>query len=347
MRITSDALPGRLQKGLDRGYLIFGAEPLLIEESADAVREAARTHGVDEILRFTAGVDLDWEQIGTVGQALSLFATRRLLEIRLPTGKPGESGARALTEFLEEADDSVHLCLILGRTDKSIQSAKWFKAVESVSTAVEARAVTSQQLPGWIKSRLATHGVKATQGAIDRLAYYSEGNLLFAAQEISKLPLVLDGETLDEVMLDSWAADQARFSVFALVDVAMNGQPAPALRMLQGLKREGTEPILINWALAREVRVLYEMAKDMSQGADRRRVFERFRVWRSRERCIGAALQRLDMPRLGALLQQLALNDRVIKGHAFAPGGVWAEIERAILLLCGIKVVQRKIALNY
>jgi DNA polymerase-3 subunit delta len=347
LRLAPDALSNRLQKGLDRAYLIFGAEPLLIEESADAVREAARSRGIDEILRFTAGVDLDWEQIGTMGQALSLFATRRLLEIRLPTGKPGESGARALMDFLEEADESVHLSLIMGRTDKSIQSAKWFKTVESVSTSIEARAVTPQQLPAWIKGRLAAQGVKATPGAIDRLAYYSEGNLLFAAQEISKLPLLLGQHTLDEAMLDSLAVDQARFSVFALVDVAMNGQAASALRMLQGLKREGTEPILINWALAREVRVLNEIAKDLSSGSDRRKVFERFRIWRSRERCVGSALARLDTARLGELLQQLAFNDRVIKGQATAPGGVWAEIERAILLLCGIKVIQRKTALNY
>ena len=183
MRIASNALSDQLEKGLSNTYLIFGAEPLLIEESADMIRRTARQQGIDEVLRFTAGVDLDWQQILDTGQSLSLFSTRRLLEIRLPTGKPGDAGAKALIEFIEKADPSDHLSIILGRVDKAVQSSKWFKTVESSGTSVEARAVTAQQLPAWISDRLRANGVKATRGAIDRLAYYSEGNLLFAANQ--------------------------------------------------------------------------------------------------------------------------------------------------------------------
>ena len=144
------------------------------------------------------GVDLDWKQLLSVGQALSLFASKRLLEIRLPTGRPGDTGAEVLMEFLSDPERTDHLVVILGKVDKAIQSSKWFKAIESKSTAVEARAVTPQQLPAWIRDRLRAEGIKATPGAIERLAYYSEGNLLFAAQEISKLPLVLDDAKFDE-----------------------------------------------------------------------------------------------------------------------------------------------------
>ena len=347
MRIAPPALAGRLQKGLDNAYLLFGAEPLLVEESAEAIRSAARDEGVEEILRYTAGVDLDWKQILSAGQALSLFATRRLLEIRLPTGRPGDTGAEVLMAFLNDTDSTDYLVVILGKVDKAIQSSKWFKAMESQSTAVEARAVTTQQLPAWIRERLRAEGIRATPGAIDRLAYYSEGNLLFAAQEISKLSLLLDGAELDENALDSLVSDQARFSVFALVDAALAGKTAEAVRMLHGLQREGSEAILVNWALAREVRSLYPMSLEIAKGADRKSVFQRNRVWRSRVACISAALGRLNPEDFLELLQQLAQSDQVLKGQRQVPGGVWAELERVILMLCGINVLQRKDAINY
>ena len=157
---------------------------MLVEESAEAIRTAARSQGVEEILRYTAGVDLDWKQLLSAGQA----------------GRPGDTGAEVLMEFLSDPERTDHLVVILGKVDKAIQSSKWFKAIESQSTAVEARAVTPQQLPAWIRDRLRAEGIKATKGAIERLAYCSEGNLLFAAQEISKLPLVLDGAELDEAV---------------------------------------------------------------------------------------------------------------------------------------------------
>ena len=347
MRLAPAALTGRLQKGLDNAYLLFGAEPLLVEESAEAIRLAARDQGVDEILRYTAGVDLDWKQILSAGQALSLFSSKRLLEIRLPTGRPGDNGAEVLIEFLSETDNMNHLVVILGKVDRAIQSSKWFKAVESQSTAVEARAVTAQEMPAWIRERLHGQGIKATPGAIDRLAHYSEGNLLFAAQEISKLPLLLNGAELDEDMLDSMASDQARFSTFALVDTALAGKTVEAMRMLHGLQREGSEAILVNWALAREVRSLYPMALEIAQGADRKSVLQRYRVWRSRASCMSAALGRLKPENFREVLQQLAHSDQVLKGQRQSPGGIWAELERAILMLCGINVLRRKDAITY
>ena len=347
MRLAPPALSGRLQKGLDSAYLLFGAEPLLVEESAEAIRTAARSQGVEEILRYTAGVDLDWKQLLSAGQALSLFASKRLLEIRLPTGRPGDTGAEVLMEFLSDPERTDHLVVILGKVDKAIQSSKWFKAIESQSTAVEARAVTPQQLPAWIRDRLRAEGIKATKGAIERLAYCSEGNLLFAAQEISKLPLVLDGAELDEAALDAMTSDQARFSVFPLVDAALAGKTAESVRMLHGLQREGSEAILVNWALAREVRSLYPMSLEIAAGADRKSVLQRHRVWRSRASCISSALSRLNPKSLQALLQQLAYSDLVLKGQRQAPGGIWAELERAVLMLCGINVLQRKDAVNY
>jgi len=348
LRIAPPALTGRLGKGLDNVYLLFGTEPLLIEESADAIRAAARQHGVEEILRYTAGVDLDWQQISSTSRSLSLFASARLLEIRLPSGKPGDAGVRTLNDFLADNDPSTHLVLILGRVDKSTQSSKWFKALESHGIAVEARAVALAQLPGWIDQRLRAQGIKATRGAIERLAYYSEGNLLFAAQEISKLPLLLGSDReLDETLLDTLVSDQARFSVFALADAALAGNAPHALRMLYGLRREGSEAVLVSWALVRETRALYKMAIELAAGAKRQSLYQQHRVWRSRMPCISAALTRLDTAQWARVLHGLAIADQVLKGQRQVPGGVWAELERVVLLLCGINTLDANYAINH
>ncbi len=284
-------------------------------------------------------MDLDWQQISSASRSLSLFASARLLEIRLPSGKPGDAGVRTLNDFLADNDPSTHLVLILGRVDKSTQSSKWFKALESHGIAVEARAVTLAQLPGWIDQRLRAQGIKATRGAIERLAYYSEGNLLFAAQEISKLPLL--------TLLDTLVSDQARFSVFALADAALAGNAPHALRMLYGLRREGSEAVLVSWALVRETRALYKMAIELAAGANRQSLYQQHRVWRSRMPCISAALTRLDTAQWARVLHSLAIADQVLKGQRQAPGGVWAELERVILTLCGINTLDANYAINH
>ncbi|MDP6313706.1 MAG: DNA polymerase III subunit delta [Arenicellales bacterium] len=343
MRIAPSALAARLAQGFQRTYLLFGAEPLLVEECAQAIRQAARNAGIDEVLRYTAGVDLDWQQVMAGTLAQSLFSSRRLLEIRLPSGKPGEAGARALTEFLATDNPDIILVLIAGRVDKSSQSAKWFKALEAAGVAIEARPLTAEQLPGWIDQRLRAQGLRPSAGAVQRLAHFSEGNLLAAAQEISKLPLLVGaGSSLDEDRLEQLIADQARFTVFTLADAALAGNAARTLRVLHGLRREGVEAVLVVWALAREMRSLAAMADELASGRARADVYRRHRVWRSRTACVGAALARFSAADWSRLLARLARADRALKGRSQVVGGIWVELERVALAVCGITTVDQR-----
>jgi uncharacterized protein Yka (UPF0111/DUF47 family) len=187
VRVNPSALAARLEKGLVGAYVLFGAEPLMLEEAADQIRVVARQAGVDEVRSLTAGIDLEWSELDGNARSLSLFSSRRLIEIRLPTGKPGDAGSKAMLTYLDEKVEDTILVVIAGRIDKRGQSSKWFKAMEKEGLVVEARALTRDQLPRWIEQRLNTQKIAATPGAVQRLAYYAEGNLMAAAQEIRKL----------------------------------------------------------------------------------------------------------------------------------------------------------------
>ena len=245
MRLTPDSLPSRLEKGCDHAYLLFGPESLLVDEGCALLRQAARAQGVGEILRFTAGVDLDWQQLHESTRSLALFSSRRMIEVQLPTGKPGPMGAKTLVSLLEEDRDDIILAVVTGRIDKRAQAANWFKMLEKKGTVVEASAVPAGKLPRWIGARLLTKGLRPESGVAKRLAFYVEGNLRAAAQEIDKLALLLPpGQTLTDEILERSISDQARFSVYQFVDSCLQGVFQRALRMLTTLRHDGTEPVL-------------------------------------------------------------------------------------------------------
>ena len=344
MRVNPSALNAQLEKGLVSAYVLFGAEPLMLEEAADQIRTVARQAGVDEVRSMTAGVDLDWLELNANARSLSLFSSRRLIVIRLPTGKPGDAGSKAILTYLDENVEDTILVVIAGRVDKRGQSSKWFKAMEKEGLAIEARALTRDQLPRWIEQRLNSQEIAATAGAVQRLAYYAEGNLMAAAQEISKLALVLGtGATLDEKRLDELTQDQARFSVYNLVDTALSGDEIRALRILSVLRREGTESVLLVWALAREVRTLEAVSAALASGESQADIFRRHQVWRSRVNCVNAALRRHPHGYWAALLSRLCQLDYVVKGRKSAAGSVWAELEQVLLSVCGINTVSTSV----
>ena len=212
--------------------------------------------------------------------------------------------------------------------------------MEKGGLAIEARALTRDQLPRWIEQRLNSQEIVGTAGAVQRLAYYAEGNLMAAAQEISKLALVLGtGATLDEKRLDELTQDQARFSVYNLVDTALSGDEIRALRILSVLRREGTESVLLVWALAREVRTLEAVSAALASGESQADIFRRHQVWRSRVNCVNAALRRHPHGYWAALLSRLCQLDYVVKGRKSAAGNVWAELEQVLLSVCGINTI--------
>lgn len=340
MKLNSAQLTKHLQGTLAPIYVVSGDDPLLCQEAADAIRAAARQQGFDERQVFSADANFDWGSLLQAGASLSLFAERRLLELRLPSGKPGDKGAAALLEYAARPAEDTLLLISLPKLDGSAQKTKWGKAlVEGPQTQfVQIWPVDAGQLPQWIRQRLAQAGLAAQPDAVELIAARVEGNLLAAAQEIEKLKLLADGQPITLETVQAAVADSARFDVFGLVDAILNGEAGHAQRMLEGLRGEGVEPPVILWALARELRLLASLAQQYSQGIPLDKAFSQARppVWDKRKPLMTKALQRHSAQRWSQLLQDAQQIDAQIKGQA--PGSVWTGLSRLSLLMAGLRL---------
>jgi DNA polymerase-3 subunit delta len=340
MKLNSAQLTKHLQGTLAPIYVVSGDDPLLCQEAADAIRAAARQQGFDERQVFSADANFDWGSLLQAGASLSLFAERRLLELRLPSGKPGDKGAAALLEYAARPAEDTLLLISLPKLDGSAQKTKWGKAlVEGPQTQfVQIWPVDAGRLPQWIRQRLAQAGLAAQPDAVELIAARVEGNLLAAAQEIEKLKLLADGQPITLETVQAAVADSARFDVFGLVDAILNGEAGHAQRMLEGLRGEGVEPPVILWALARELRLLASLAQQYSQGIPLDKAFSQARppVWDKRKPLMSKALQRHSAQRWSQLLQDAQQIDAQIKGQA--PGSVWTGLSRLALLMAGLRL---------
>ena len=336
MKLNPAQLGKHLQGNLSPVYVVSGDEPLLCQEAADAIRAATRQQGFSERQVFNADNNFDWGNLLQAGASLSLFADKRLLELRIANGKLSDKGAALLEYLARPAEDTV-LLISLPKLDGSAQKTKWGKAlIEGAHTQfVQIWPVDASQLPQWIRQRLAQSGLSASAEAVDMIAIRVEGNLLAAAQEIEKLKLLVEGTQIDVDTVHASVADSARFDVFGLIDAALNGEAAHALRMLEGLRGEGVEPPVILWALAREIRSLATIAQQYGQGMPLEKAFSSARppVWDKRRPLVSKALQRLSAARWAALLQDAQHIDAQIKGQA--AGDPWSGLSMLTLQLCG------------
>lgn len=330
MKLYPEKLSAHLRQGpLAPVYLVAGDEPLQVGEAADAVRVAARREGFDSREVFFAERGFDWMSLRAASESLSLFAEKRLIELRLPTGKPGDVGAKTLLEYAERPAEDTVLLVISGRVDKKN---KWVGALEKVGVLVEYWPMDAAQLPRWIEDRLASRGLAADREAAQLLADRVEGNLLAAAQEIDKLALLVEGGKADAEAVRNAVADSARFDIFQLTDMALAGDAAKALRMLEALRAEGIEPVLIIWALAKEIRNLAEMAFKVAGGQSASRVSAN--VWpKKRQPVVARALERLPVKVWERLLLEAALIDRQVKGAR--RGDPRQGLERLVAAMAG------------
>ncbi|MGH8353856.1 MAG: DNA polymerase III subunit delta [Pseudomonas sp.] len=337
MKLAPAQLAKYLQGNLAPVYVVSGDEPLLCQEASDAIRAATRSRGFAERQVFHAEANFDWGLLYEAGASLSLFAEKRLLELRLPSGKPGDKGAAALLEYLSRPPEDCVLLLSLPKLDGSTQKSKWAKALIDGSQAqfIQIWPIDAQQLPQWIRQRLAQAGLAASQEALELIAARVEGNLLAAAQELVKLKLLAENGQVDASTVQAAVADSARFDVFGLIDAALNGEAAHALRMLEGLRGEGVETPVILWALARELRLLANLAQQYSQGVPLEKAFASARppVWDKRRPLMSKALQRHSAARWNQLLMDAQRIDAQIKGQA--AGDPWNALSRLTLLLAG------------
>jgi DNA polymerase-3 subunit delta len=336
VKISGDNLAASLARQLQTIYLVSGDEPLLVNEAADAIRATARRQGFEERELHVVERGFDWQGLIAGSRSMSLFAQRKIVEIRLANAAPGEQGADAIVELAGQPSPDTLVLIITAKLDGRTQSSRWVSAVEKSGVLVQVWPVDLPRLPAWIRERLGRHKLQADPAAASLLAERVEGNLLAAHQEIEKLALLLPpGPITAETVLDA-VADSARFDVLQLGEAAMRGQTARALRILEGLRGEDVEPTLILWAVNKDLQWIARARGLMRRGQSAESAMNALYVWRPRQNAMGQALSRMNGHTLRNLLLDAERVDRTIKG--VEKGDPWLALERLVARLAGVKV---------
>tara|TARA_E500000075_G_scaffold133864_1_gene148904 strand:+ start:159 stop:1220 length:1062 start_codon:yes stop_codon:yes gene_type:complete len=345
VKIKPDQLKSYLQKSLQTKqlspiFIISGDEPLLSQEAADAVRSTARQLEFTERETFDIDARFDWNLVFNETNSLSLFSDKKILELRITSGKPGDKGSKALCELCENLNDSNLILVILPKLDKGAYQSKWMKTLESKGVHIQVWPVTPEQLPRWINQRLVQCGIEASQGAVDILADRVEGNLLAAMQEINTLKLLsLEGKVNADIM-STVVADSARYNLFSFVDKVLDGDAQSAAKALRGLENEGTEPLALLWAITRELRTLNKASHQVLLGNSKDKALKSAGVWDKRIPIFRKALSRLSPAHLRMLMHQAGAIDRGVKGLRQAV--IWDELTTLVLSFAGSQTLHPK-----
>jgi DNA polymerase-3 subunit delta len=344
MQLAPHQLANHLQKGLKSLYTVHGDEPLLVQEAADAIRAFARTQGFTERSSHTvAGAHFDWSEVLAAGGSLSLFADKQIIELRIPSGKPGKEGGAALQQLAEQArgNESTLTLVMLPRLDKLGKSSAWFGALESFGITLAVEPVERNALPAWIAQRLAVQGQRVAAGEAGQhsLQFFAdrvEGNLLAAHQEIQKLALLYPPGELTFDQIESAVLNVARYDVFKLSDAVLAGQIIRVQRMLDGLQAEGEAAVLVHYTLAEDIRALKRVKDAMNRGSPLPMALREQRVWGTRERLFERVLPRLGDAALASLLRAAHQVDGVVKGLKSPdwPTEPWAALQQLAFDLC-------------
>ncbi|CAN5154902.1 DNA polymerase III subunit delta [soil metagenome] len=341
MQLRPDALAPQLAKGLRAIYTIYGDEPLLAQEAADTIRAAARAQGYSERKVFiVAGAHFDWTAVLGAAQALSLFAERQLIDIRIPGGKPGKDGSEALQRYCERLPEDVVTVVTLPKLDKSQQTSAWFLALDAAGVTVRVDAVERNKLPQWIAQRLAAQGQRVEDGETGQrtLSFFAdrvEGNLLAAHQELQKLALLHPAGLLSYEQIEAAVLDVARFDVFKLSEAVLGGQVARVIRMLDGLEAEGEAAVLVHWSLAEDIRALKRVRDAVDSGQPLPMALRAARVWGAKERLFERIVPGLHTAELARLVEAAQVCDGLVKGlrHPGWPLDAWSGLRRLALML--------------
>lgn len=342
MKIPGDSLASTLARGLAPVYLISGDEPLLVNEAADAVRARARAEGFTERDLHVVERGFDWNGLLADSRALSLFAQRKIVEIRMEKPTPGDEGGSAIVELAETPSTDNIVLVITGKMDGRVQNSKWVSAIERRGVVVQIWPLDLPKLPGWIRDRLGRHGLQADAAVAGLIAERVEGNLLAAHQEVEKLALLLPpGQLSTQTVLDS-VADSARFGNLQLGEAAMRGQVARALRILEGLRGEGMELVLVLWAVNKDLQWLARVQHLMRNGQSADSAMNAIYVWRPRQAAMKQALARLRPGAVRGLLLDASRVDRAIKGALRVDP--WVEMEGLVARFAGVRLARSRAA---
>ena len=323
MKVPPERLGQHLRRGLAPVYLVGGDEPLLVQEAVDAIRSAAREHGFDEREVLFADAGFDWQALSAAAANPSLFARRRLLELRLPGARPGDSGAQALIRHAARPPEDLVLLVTLGVVDAAARNSKWYKAIDEAGVVVPVWPLKPREFPRWLSIRLKAQGMTATAEAQEVLVQRTEGNLLAAKQEVEKLAISHDGGLIDVDAVLS-VADSARFDVFGVCEAALLADMPRLMRQCLGLQAEGTEPVLMLWALVRDLRLVAQLAARVDRGVPIAKAMAEMRVWERRKAVLERAVARRPAAEWRRLLWHAGRVEWVIKGAA--PGRPWDEM---------------------
>ncbi|MFT4195266.1 DNA polymerase III subunit delta [Ottowia sp.] len=345
MQLAAGQLQAHLQKGLRPLYTVHGDEALLVDEAADAIRAAARAQGYAERTVHTVqGAHFDWSAVLAAGQSLSLFADRQMVEVRIPSGKPGKDGSAALQQMAEAAPghEGTLTLVLLPRLDKATRGGAWFAALEGAGVTVQIDPVERAALPQWIAQRLAAQGQRVQPGEAGQrtLAFFAdrvEGNLLAAHQEIAKLGLLYPAGELSGEQIEAAVLNVARYDVFKLSEAVLGGQRARVQRMLDGLQAEGEAEVLVHYTLAEDIRALKRVKDAIAAGRPLPMALREQRIWGLRERLFERVLPLLTDVQLANLLHAAHQVDGIVKGlrHPGWPQEPWQALHRLAQSLCG------------
>jgi DNA polymerase-3 subunit delta len=335
MQLRIDALDAHLAKPLAPLYVISSDEHLLALESADKIRRTARAQGYSERDVLTVERSFKWGELLAANRSQSLFGDRKLIELRIPTGKPGKDGGQALQSYVASLSPDNVTLITLPKLDWATQKAAWVAALQQAGVFIEIPVVERAQLPAWIAARLAAQRQSADRQSLEFIADRVEGNLLAAHQEIQKLALLHPEGKLSFEQIHDAVLNVARYDVFKLNEAMLAGDAARFTRMIEGLKGEGEALPLVLWAVTEEIRTLLRLKSGIAQGRALGMLLKENRIWGPRERLMEPALRRLSLPAMQVALQEAAQIDKMVKGlraRAFA-GDPWDA-----LLQLGLKL---------
>lgn len=338
MQLAFPQLAAHLQKGLRSLYVLHGDEPLLQQEAADAIRASARVQGYTERSVYTvSGAHFDWSEVLAAGGSLSLFADKQMVEVRVPSGKPGKEGSTAIQQLAASTvgNDSTLTLIMLPKLDAATRKGAWFGALENQGVLIATDPIERNALPQWIAQRLQMQGQNVVSGeegqrTLQFFADRVEGNLLAAHQEIQKLGLLYPPGELTQQQVESAVVNVARYDVFKLSESVLSGQVVRVQRMLDGLQAEGEAAVLVHYTLAEDIRALKRVKDAMAAGKPLPMALREQRVWGPRERLFERVLPRLSEPRLNGLLQAAHQVDGIVKGLKVSdwPTDPWQALQR-------------------
>lgn len=315
MQLKVEQLPEEIErKGLSPIYLISGDEPLQLNETSDFIRRKAREQGIDERVVLDVTTGFDWNRLAEENASMSLFASRRLIELRMGSSKPGREGGKILTEYAEQLAGDNILLITSDRLDKQAQKAKWYKSLDKVGVTTQIWSIETSKLPNWVRQRVQKYHKRLTSDVAQLIADRVEGNMLAASQEIDMLCLLVNNYEITAKDVIAAVTDSTRFDVFSLIECAYADETKRLIRMLNGLKSEGMDPMAVYGALMWDYRRLCTMAHHFNKGITLDKLFSDYRIWdNKRKQAIKSILHRHPVKKLHELLKQANALDRTIK----------------------------------